>query len=270
MKTIYSFAGGGVRGLISLQLISQFAFKPDLVCGTSTGAIIAAAMSIGMSYNDIIDAYTKELPNIFKKEFSLSFGLKKPKYNRERLKESLTRIFGNKTTKDCIIPLMVNTVDITNGEEYHFKSWKDNEKLVDILLSSTAALSYFMPNNMYGHQHIDGGFSDNQICYDAYVEAKRLWGEDWGYYVVAIGTGIYNKETKCEIENGGLIEVGKKVIPIFLNQNNQRQKYYMKHNTRERDMFLNLDVQLDKKIELDDISKESMKYMLNTNWKVAK
>ena len=44
----------------------------------------------------------------------------------------------------------------------------------------------------------------------------------------------------------------------------------MKHNTRERDMFLNLDVEIDRKIELDDISKESMKYMLNTNWKVEK
>lgn len=266
MKTIISFAGGGCRGVISLNLISQFAFKPDLVCGTSTGAIIAAGVSLGMTYNEIMQAYIKELPNIFKKEFSLSFGLKKPKYSRERLKESLYKIFGSKTTKDCIIPLMINTVDISTGEEYHFKSWKDNEKIVDILLSSTAALSYFYPNTLYGHQHIDGGFSDNQICYDAYVEAKRLWGEEFGYYVVAVGTGTYNKDVKCDIKDGGLIEVGEKVIPIFLNQNNQRQKYYMKHNTRERDMFTILDVELDRKIDLDDISKDTMKYMINRKW----
>ena len=44
----------------------------------------------------------------------------------------------------------------------------------------------------------------------------------------------------------------------------------MKHNIRKRDIFFNLDVELDRKIELDDVSKETIKYMLNTNWKVAK
>ena len=266
MKYIFSFSGGGVRGLISLQLLKQILYKPDLLCGTSTGAIIAAGLSIGMTPDEIITAYQKELPNIFKKSFNI-FGLNKPKYSHENLKKSLTNIFGNKTTKDCIIPLMVNTVDITTGMEYHFKSWKDTEKIVDILLSSTAALSYFMPNDMYCHQHIDGGFSDNQICYDGYVEAMRLFPND-DLYVMSIGTGKCKQDTVCEIKNGGIVEVGTKVIPIFLNQNNQRQKYYMRHNKRERDLYSELDVELDRPIELDDISKDTLKYMTETKWSV--
>lgn len=270
MKTVISFAGGGSRGLISLQLAQNLALKPDLVCGTSTGAIIAAAVSIGMTYREIIEAYKKELPNIFKKEFDLSFGMNRPKYSHDRLKKSLQNIFGDKTTRDCKINLMINTVDITTGMEYHFKSWKENEKLVDILLSSTAALSYFAPNNLYAHQHIDGGFSDNQICYDGYVEAQRLWTNEDCFHVIAVGTGVFPSELRTEIKNGGLIEVGSKVIDIFLNANNQRQKYYMKHNRREQDYYDELDVELDRKIQLDDISSETLNYMLNTRWRAIK
>ena len=57
--------GGGIKGLFSAQVLAEFeeAFKTntsdhfDLVCGTSTGGIIALGVAAGIPMSQVVDFY---------------------------------------------------------------------------------------------------------------------------------------------------------------------------------------------------------------------
>ncbi|MGB6545912.1 MAG: patatin-like phospholipase family protein, partial [Candidatus Acidiferrales bacterium] len=74
MKHILSLDGGGIRGVFTLeillriqQLLREHAHNPQLmladhfefIAGTSTGAMIATALSWGMDAQTIMDVYEK-------------------------------------------------------------------------------------------------------------------------------------------------------------------------------------------------------------------
>jgi patatin-like phospholipase/acyl hydrolase len=74
--------GGGIRGVLALQILAKIesllreesansdyrlADYFDYVAGTSTGAIIAAGISLGMSVGEILDFYLKNGSDMFDK-----------------------------------------------------------------------------------------------------------------------------------------------------------------------------------------------------------
>ncbi len=82
MKRILSLDGGGIHGVLTLQILRRIeqelapryaGKKPrfvlsdhfDLIAGTSTGAIIAAMLAWGMSVDEIEEFYVKKSPEIF-------------------------------------------------------------------------------------------------------------------------------------------------------------------------------------------------------------
>jgi len=81
-KKILACDGGGIRGLISVEILAKLEAdlrvklgQPDLVlgdyfdfiCGTSTGGIIAACLSSGMSMSQVRDFYVKNGSNMFER-----------------------------------------------------------------------------------------------------------------------------------------------------------------------------------------------------------
>src|SRR5262245_66572114 len=81
-KKILACDGGGILGLMSVEILGRIEAelraktkKPDLVladwfdfvCGTSTGAIIATCVSLGMPVQQIRDFYLKSGPLMFEK-----------------------------------------------------------------------------------------------------------------------------------------------------------------------------------------------------------
>ena len=76
METIFkvlSIDGGGIKGLYSATVLKHFEerfgaplYKHfDLICGTSTGGLIALALSLGKSSAEIADFYAKRGAQIF-------------------------------------------------------------------------------------------------------------------------------------------------------------------------------------------------------------
>jgi patatin-like phospholipase/acyl hydrolase len=62
---VLSFDGGGIRGLYQAKLLESLKAsgldvvqRADIVAGTSTGAIVAAALAIGKSPEEIFQLYT--------------------------------------------------------------------------------------------------------------------------------------------------------------------------------------------------------------------
>jgi patatin-like phospholipase/acyl hydrolase len=82
-KRILALDGGGLRGVLTLGILreieSHLRARPrrhpdlllsdyfDLIAGTSTGAIIGAALSLGMSVDEVHRHYMRPGPFVFKR-----------------------------------------------------------------------------------------------------------------------------------------------------------------------------------------------------------
>ena len=88
-KKILTLDGGGIRGMMSVEVLAEIenqlrqklgcgddfvlADYFDFVAGTSTGAIIAACISIGMKVSDIRTFYISSGEEMFDKAFLRTF-----------------------------------------------------------------------------------------------------------------------------------------------------------------------------------------------------
>lgn len=254
MTTVHVFAGGGVRGIGSLVLAEKLAFQPDMICGTSTGSIIAAARAIGYSYSEIKNLYLEHVKTIFKPNYVGFGGMFAPKYKAKNLEKVIRFIFSNRTNKDCEKCLMINAYNITQDKPKYWKSW-DNEEwsVADAVIASCSAPTYFVPHKIKDCQFVDGGMESNCIADSALIEAiGRKGGE---VDLVVFGTGIYNEKTK--IKNGGIIDWNTKIIDIMLEANNNSSVYKAKEIINLRGNIDTMQIEdfvLTENVKLDDLN----------------
>jgi hypothetical protein len=110
-KKLLALDGGGIRGVLSLQILAEIeklliaksgradyrlADYFDYVAGTSTGGIIAAGIAVGMRVQEILDFYLNNGAAMFDKAGILS--RLKFKFESEPLAEKLRGVFGATTT----------------------------------------------------------------------------------------------------------------------------------------------------------------------------
>jgi len=109
-KRILSLDGGGVRGVISVAflerieaILSEQAGEParlsdcfDLIGGTSTGAIIACALALGKSTDELKDIYHRLAPRAFQRSrFRIPF--LQPKFDVAGLRREIAAIVADQT-----------------------------------------------------------------------------------------------------------------------------------------------------------------------------
>jgi len=229
-KKILTLDGGGIRGIMTVEVLAgiedtlrkqlgkddKFVLADyfDFFAGTSTGAIIAACLSLGMSSAQIRDFYVASGKEMFDKAFLLKRF--RYKYEDEKLAGKLKEVFGAKTTlgspklKTLLMMVMRNaTTDspwpLSNnpGAKYNQTGRADcnlNLPLWQLVRASTAAPVYFPPEviDIKTHQFVfvDGGITTyNNPAFQAFlmatVEPYNLnWaaGEDQ-LLIVSVGTG---------------------------------------------------------------------------------
>lgn len=235
-KKILALDGGGIRGMMTVEVLAEIesllrqelrrgedfvlADYFDFVAGTSTGAIIAACISLGMKVSDIRDFYISSGEEMFDKASVLKCF--RYKYEDERLAGKLQEVFGKDTTlgsdrlKTVLMMVMRNcTTDspwpISNNPfaKYNQSVREDgspredcnlNIPLWQLVRASTAAPVYFPPEviTMGTHEFIfvDGGITTyNNPAFQAFIMAtvepyKMNWPVgDNQLLVVSIGTG---------------------------------------------------------------------------------
>lgn len=232
-KKLLALDGGGLRGLISLQVLRRIEEiyrerrkRPDLVladefdyvAGTSTGAIIAAAISLGFSVDRIETIYNALGPKLFKKR-SL-FGRIWSVYEGEAVAKELAAEFGADTTfgseklQSLLLCVLQNAstdspwpLSNCTTAKYNMRDREDcnlDLPLWEVVRASTAAPIFFPPEPMQlGDQEFmfqDGGVTAyNNPAFIQFVMATApAYGLNWptgpdNLLTVSVGTGSMPK-----------------------------------------------------------------------------
>ena len=112
-KRVLTLDGGGLKGILTLGILQRIeevlrqrhgdneSFRLchyfDLVAGTSTGAIIAGGLAIGMSVEELRKKYLELGERVFEKSLFRK-GFFRAKYDHDKLDEELKGVFGADTT----------------------------------------------------------------------------------------------------------------------------------------------------------------------------
>jgi patatin-like phospholipase/acyl hydrolase len=205
-KRLLAIDGGGIRGIYAAHIIERIATEFgvvfdrdfDLISGTSTGSIIAAALAFGIPMSEVTKLYREHGPHIFRsRPWSLG-GMLMPKYSTEPLRKALSQIFKNAMLKDAKTRLIIPATDIGNGGVHVFKSAYDpsfvrdrNVRVVDAVIASCGAPLYFAPVKVEQYLLCDGGLWANNPALVVITEAMGQLGIDRkNIRLLSIGTGI--------------------------------------------------------------------------------
>lgn len=279
---ILSIDGGGIRGIYSAIILKEIEDKFniklnehfDLIAGTSTGSILAAAIAIDLPLSEIIELYKNEGTKIFKLRMTGIMGLFKSRYDNSHLKEILAQKFQNKTLCDSSIKtrLLIPTTDISNGDVHVIKSYyipefkrDKNRKIQDAVLSSCSAPLYFNPNKMEEYLLADGGLWANNPSLVALTEGigkikstkeiEKITMDNT--HLLSIGTGIghkYYNTKNSECDNWGFLRKWNKsnLVDTILNLQSINV-----HNTVNfmlpKSNYLRINFDSDKKLSLDSV-----------------
>ena len=202
---ILAIDGGGIKGLYASTILEHFEGKFgdkisdyfDMICGTSTGGLIALALSLKIPTKNISEIYLKTGSKIFPKKSKIQniynqvFG--KGKFSDGPLKEVLNEIFKDKKLVDSNNLLCIPSYSVTDAKPWVFKydhkegdlSRDNKAKYVDVALATSAAPTYFPMAEMdyYDYkQFIDGGVWANNPTMVGLIEALTYYvGKDKKY-----------------------------------------------------------------------------------------
>jgi Patatin-like phospholipase len=229
-RKMLALDGGGIRGLVTLGILEKIEMLVkektgqklgeyfDYIAGTSTGAIIAAGLSRGMTVGELIDFYTSAGQQMFDPSWLIE--RIKYLYSADPLKAKLQQVFGHDTdlgpaNLECL--LLVITKNVTTDSAWPISSNPDAKyndparrdcnlriPLWQLVRASTAAPVYFPPEVLqWGPADpsktfvfVDGGVTPyNNPAFLLYRMAtepayKLNWkkGED-NLLLISVGTG---------------------------------------------------------------------------------
>lgn len=198
MFRILSIDGGGLRGIVPVQILKHIEFITgrniidcfDFFAGTSTGGLIVTGLTVKdeknnlspkHTINDIEKIYLEEGKNIFpiRNKFHKWYRsktwsyLRKPQFKADGLQKVLEQLLLDSKKKplkigDCLKPIFIPTYDLSTNSPLFFKSRyayhnsKLNAKLIDVCRATSAGPTY-LPSYSFNYSHSFGRLSSNKI-----------------------------------------------------------------------------------------------------------
>ena len=216
---VLSIDGGGIRGLIPALVLCEIEQRTgrrvaelfDFVAGTSTGGILACALTLPgedgrprYAASEVVGLYETEGPEIFsrgllKRLFSAQ-GLVDERYEDEALDAALRRYLGDARLRDALIPIMVTAYDIDGRFAFFFRSSRAVDdpaydfSMFDVARATSAAPTYFEPHEVTDaagertYPLVDGGVFATNPAACAYAD---LGGEI--DVLASLGTGAFTR-----------------------------------------------------------------------------
>ena len=162
--------GGGIRGLIPALVLAEIERRTgravrelvDLVAGTSTGAILACALTRPdpLPAARIAELYVEEGPRIFDrsllKRITSAGGYLDERYDDDGLRAVLERWLGAARLADADPAILITVYDLERRRAVLLRR-DDDLSMVDAAHASSAAPTYFEPVRAAGATLVDGG-----------------------------------------------------------------------------------------------------------------
>lgn len=242
MRKILQIDGGGLKGIIPAIILDNFEKQVgkqccdvfDLICGTSTGAIIGGILASGTVPASIVKKmYIERAPKLFTPRVPifpfLGTLFNGSKYSRNEFIDLLKMYTGNKKMKDLRTLFMTTTMNLCSGRTHFVYSDDIYEKeyLVSEVISwsaLSAALYFgkinvpefiwddFLPDgtvneDIKGGVFQDGGQGINNCTLGSAtaISIAKKWFDD-GVVILSLGCGDYhNVESYKEASKIGWI-----------------------------------------------------------------
>lgn len=292
MYRVLSIDGGGIRGVIAAMVLSkieELTEKPicklfDLICGTSTGAMLALGLAkpcknkTGPQFTskDLTKLYIKEGQNIFKntlpcriytlngiigskyKSYSIESVLKRY-FKAAMLSEALTDIFITSYETELRAPFFFRSRLAKIKKDYNFEMWK-------VVRSATATPTYFQPYKLEDatgkgyYSLIDGGVYANNPSMCAYAEAKAVYGPKADIMLLSLGTGQLTHSIRySDVRTWGLAKWARPLFGICMDGINDTVEYQLSRGMPQ-DRYYRLQVSLEKlgKAKMDNASQRNI------------
>jgi len=153
-KIGYALGGGGARGLAHIgvmKVLEEHGIYPDVIAGTSMGALVGALYASGLRAGDIERALRldlRRLAMLADVRLSLS-GLVQGK----RVTSALKAFLGDLDFSDLKIPFACVATDIVNGQQIVMRSGP----VITAVRASISVPGLFTPVKVRGRYLVDGG-----------------------------------------------------------------------------------------------------------------
>lgn len=155
-KIGFVLSGGGARGISHLGVVKALAemgIKPDIISGTSSGAILGAFLAGGFSPDRIME-FIKEQKIMSSLRLAMSrAGL----FKMDNAIKLYAKYLGHDTFEKLNIPLIVSATDLITGKTVYFSKGE----LFTPVMASAAIPIIFKPVNYEGMILVDGGLLNN-------------------------------------------------------------------------------------------------------------
>jgi len=276
-KFLLSIDGGGIRGIIpalALLKLEQLTGKParetfSFVAGTSTGALLAAAIAAGVPASQIVGIYKHRCPDIFtpRKPWNTLLQVSRGhKYDTANLRRVLAEEFGATAgyiLNDVPVDILLTATSLADGKPWYFVKDRASNAgttgqlpLLDCATASASAPTYFEPWPMpapVSGKLVDGGVGVTgnpvyQACVEAFCYTPGYFPEETT--IVSFGTGRFVKESNPN----SIADWLSWVLDAMLHAPEEQQSEIVaRHYPQAR--FYRLDPVLSANIEMDDIAR---------------
>jgi NTE family protein len=149
-------SGGGTRGFAHLgviQALIEAGIFPDVISGTSAGALVGVLYADGYAPQEILTMMN----------WASRFDFMRPAMPREGLLQIngiikiLKTSLRSKKFSELKIPLFVSATDLNNGKVVYFSEGD----LIEPVIASASIPVLFQPVKINGISYVDGGVLDN-------------------------------------------------------------------------------------------------------------
>jgi len=246
MKIKVAFSGSGSLAPIHAGAVTAFldtGHQIVEVAGTSGGSIVASAVALGLTGDDLKKIVMADLPKGIA-SFQILALLKLGLNDGKILLSYLKSLFGDATFSDLAIPLTIMATDISNKKSFEFsKTNTPKVRLVDACRASSSVPFFYAPYLVNGVELVDGGCCNN-------IPVNRLTID----YIPRYGIDVVDGGN-CSASS--LIGLAKQTISTMLNANEDNLMAWGREtgativqvDANPYD-FLNFDLTQDQKLDL--------------------
>ena len=260
---ILALDGGGVRGACTAAFLTQLevglgaplARYFDLICGTSTGGILALGLATERPAEELLDLYRTKADTLFRRRYpwvpKVAAMFVDSLYRSEGLHAELRAVLGEETILgDAVTRVCVPAMNVTTGRATVFKTRHMADLERDHLLpmwrvaaATAAAPIYFDPVEIPGcGTYVDGGLWANTPATVGILEALRLGHALEDVELLSIGTGAarFHRGTTVgwkrhvPLWRNGLLGWGTDVVDVSMHAQTDRAENFMHYLLGDR------------------------------------